>query len=104
VGQGSIVPLDQLEKQAILQAVDVCGGNRTQAARLLAISVRTMRNKLREYGVAPGGSDSASDDGEVSADEVVADSNKGPNTDSNTSSYAIESTALNSNLNPAQAT
>ena len=104
VGQGSIVPLDQLEKQAILQAVDVCGGNRTQAARLLAISVRTMRNKLREYGVAPGGSDSASDDGEVSADEVVADSNKGPNTDSNTSSYLIDSTALNSNLNPAQAT
>jgi transcriptional regulator with GAF, ATPase, and Fis domain len=113
VGQGSIVPLDQLEKQAILQAVDVCGGNRTQAARLLAISVRTMRNKLREYGVAPGGSDSASDDGEVSADEVAAgfnaSSNTGSNTGSNTSPYLIDSTALNSNvvdsnLNPVQAT
>jgi hypothetical protein len=67
-----------------------------------------MRNKLREYGVAPGGSDSASDDGEVSVDEVVAGfnagSNTGSNTSSNTSSYLIDSTALNSNLNPVQAT
>jgi DNA-binding NtrC family response regulator len=69
IGQGAIVPLDQLEKVAILQAVDACGGNRTQAARLLGISVRTMRNKLREYGVAPGGSDSGSDDGDSAADE-----------------------------------
>jgi hypothetical protein len=59
-----------------------------------------MRNKLREYGVAPGGSDSASDDGEVSADEVAA----GFNASSNTGSYLIDSTALNSNLNPVQAT
>jgi len=68
-GQAGIVPLDQLEKQAILQAVDACGGNRTQAARLLGISVRTMRNKLREYGVAPGGSDTGSEDSEAGADE-----------------------------------
>jgi DNA-binding NtrC family response regulator len=80
VGQGAVVPLDQLEKQAILHAVDACGGNRTQAARLLGISVRTMRNKLREYGVSPVGSDSGSDDGESSADEVATGSNV---TDSN---------------------
>jgi DNA-binding NtrC family response regulator len=89
VGQGAVVPLDQLEKQAILQAVDACGGNRTQAARLLGISVRTMRNKLREYGVAPGGSDSGSDDGEGGADEVapgsIAGSNGGSNGGSNPS-------------------
>jgi DNA-binding NtrC family response regulator len=77
VGQGAVVPLDQLEKQAILQAVDACGGNRTQAARLLGISVRTMRNKLREYGVAPGGSDSGSDDGEGGGDEVAVGSGAG---------------------------
>jgi DNA-binding NtrC family response regulator len=77
VGQGAVVPLDQLEKQAILQAVDACGGNRTQAARLLGISVRTMRNKLREYGVAPGGSDSGSDDGEGGGDEVAVGSSAG---------------------------
>ena len=77
MGQGAVVPLDQLEKQAILQAVDACGGNRTQAARLLGISVRTMRNKLREYGVAPGGSDSGSDDGEGGGDEVAVGSGAG---------------------------
>jgi DNA-binding NtrC family response regulator len=71
-GQGPIVPLDQLEKHAILQAVDACGGNRTQAARCLGISVRTMRNKLREYGVAPGGSDAGSDDSDGPGDEVVS--------------------------------
>jgi DNA-binding NtrC family response regulator len=73
-GQGSIVPLDQLEKQAILQAVDACGGNRTQAARLLGISVRTMRNKLREYGVAPGGGDAGPDDGDVGGEEAASGS------------------------------
>jgi DNA-binding NtrC family response regulator len=74
LGQGSIVPLDQLEKHAILQAVDTCGGNRTQAARLLGISVRTMRNKLREYGVAPGGSDAGSDEGDAGTEDSSSDS------------------------------
>ena len=73
VGQGGIVPLDQLEKQAILQAVDACGGNRTQAARLLGISVRTMRNKLREYGVAPGGSEAGSDEGDATVEETAGE-------------------------------
>jgi DNA-binding NtrC family response regulator len=49
-----IVPLDDLEKNAILRALDVCKGNRTHAAKRLGISIRTMRNKLKEYGVASG--------------------------------------------------
>jgi two-component system response regulator FlrC len=48
---GEIVPLGELEKRAILHAVDKCGGNRTQAAKKLDISIRTLRNKLHEYGV-----------------------------------------------------
>jgi DNA-binding NtrC family response regulator len=60
VGPDSIVPLDQLERQAILHAVEICKGNRTHAAKHLGISIRTMRNKLKEYGLA-GSSDSESD-------------------------------------------
>jgi DNA-binding NtrC family response regulator len=59
---GEIVPLGELEKRAILHAVDKCGGNRTQAAKKLDISIRTLRNKLHEYGVGAkddGGEDEA---------------------------------------------
>jgi len=43
------VPLDILERQMILKSLDQTAGNRTQAALLLGISVRTLRNKLSEY-------------------------------------------------------
>ncbi|WP_297057798.1 sigma-54 dependent transcriptional regulator [Thermosulfurimonas sp.] len=42
-------PLRELEREAILEALRACGGNRTRAAELLGISVRTLRNKLRAY-------------------------------------------------------
>lgn len=45
----SVIPLDELEKQAILAALRSTGGNRTRAAELLKISIRTLRNKLQEY-------------------------------------------------------
>jgi two-component system, NtrC family, response regulator AtoC len=41
--------LAELEKQHIFAALEHCQGNRTHAARLLDISVRTLRNKLQEY-------------------------------------------------------
>jgi DNA-binding NtrC family response regulator len=44
-----------LEQQHILDALKKTGGNRTQAAAILKISIRTLRNKLnlyREQGVA----------------------------------------------------
>ena len=44
-----IVPLDELEKRAILSALRNTGGNRTKTADLLKISIRTLRNKLQEY-------------------------------------------------------
>jgi DNA-binding NtrC family response regulator len=42
-------PLHELEKRHIFAALDRCHNNRTQAAKLLDISVRTLRNKLNEY-------------------------------------------------------
>jgi DNA-binding NtrC family response regulator len=42
-------PLREVEKNLIFQALDETNGNRTHAAQMLGISVRTLRNKLNEY-------------------------------------------------------
>jgi len=42
-------PIAEMEKQAIKEALRQTGGNRTKAADLLGISIRTLRNKLQEY-------------------------------------------------------
>ncbi|MCW1840754.1 sigma-54-dependent transcriptional regulator [Prosthecomicrobium hirschii] len=38
-----------VERDLILSTLDHCFGNRTHAANILGISIRTMRNKLKEY-------------------------------------------------------
>ncbi len=43
------VTLREMEQNLIYQALDETSGNRTHAAKLLGISVRTLRNKLHEY-------------------------------------------------------
>ncbi|MCA9733280.1 sigma 54-interacting transcriptional regulator, partial [candidate division KSB1 bacterium] len=45
----AIMPLAEIEKIAILETLKAQNGNRSQAARSLDISVRTLRNKLKEY-------------------------------------------------------
>ncbi len=45
----SVMPLQEMEKKLILKSLDETAGNRTRAADLLGISVRTLRNKLNEY-------------------------------------------------------
>ncbi len=39
----------EAEKQLIMKTLSHCGGNRTRAADMLGISIRTLRNKLNEY-------------------------------------------------------
>ncbi len=41
-----------VERDLILDTLDHCLGNRTHAANILGISIRTLRNKLREYSGA----------------------------------------------------
>ncbi len=48
-GNGTVLRLDELEKQAIAAALRQTEGNRTKAAAALGISIRTLRNKLQEY-------------------------------------------------------
>jgi DNA-binding NtrC family response regulator len=41
--------VSDVERDLILDTLDHCLGNRTHAATILGISIRTLRNKLREY-------------------------------------------------------
>lgn len=43
------VTIAEMERELILKTLDEVGGNRTKAADLLGITVRTLRNKLNEY-------------------------------------------------------
>lgn len=49
-GGPEIVSLADLEREQIFRALEFTKGNRTHAAKLLGISIRTLRNKLHEYG------------------------------------------------------
>jgi DNA-binding NtrC family response regulator len=41
--------VQEVERELMLQTLARCDGNRTHAARVLGVSVRTMRNKIRQY-------------------------------------------------------
>jgi two-component system, response regulator FlrC len=51
----------EVERDLILETLKYCLGNRTRAAAVLGISIRTLRNKLNDYAAAglavapPGG-------------------------------------------------
>ena len=47
---GAPFDLDEIERRAIVRALEATGGNRTRAAKLLGISERTLRNKLNSPG------------------------------------------------------
>jgi DNA-binding NtrC family response regulator len=50
------VSLESMEKRLLEVTLDATGGNRSRAAEMLGVSLRTVRNKIREYGLPPRGS------------------------------------------------
>lgn len=54
-GEIPLLPLaeatEELEKRLIKEALEVAGGNQTQAARILQISRQTLATKIKEYGI-----------------------------------------------------
>jgi DNA-binding NtrC family response regulator len=51
-GRSPIVPLTQMERQAILDALEYTKGDRAIAANLLGIGRTTLYRKLKEYQLA----------------------------------------------------
>ncbi|MFY9645235.1 MAG: helix-turn-helix domain-containing protein, partial [Terriglobales bacterium] len=45
--------LGEMERQLFALTLDATGGNRARAAELLGVSLRTVRNKVREFGLPP---------------------------------------------------
>lgn len=45
--------LEEMERQLFAVTLESTGGNRARAAELLGVSLRTVRNKVREFGLPP---------------------------------------------------
>ncbi|MGA2005838.1 MAG: sigma-54 dependent transcriptional regulator [Terriglobales bacterium] len=45
--------LEEMERQLFSMTLDATGGNRARAAELLGVSLRTVRNKVRAFGLPP---------------------------------------------------
>jgi len=51
---GAVPTIAELERKGIIAALDRFEGNRTYAAKALGISLRSLRNKLRDYNLSEG--------------------------------------------------
>jgi len=45
--------LGHVEKRLFELTLSATGGNRSRAAEMLGVSLRTVRNKIRDYGLPP---------------------------------------------------
>jgi DNA-binding NtrC family response regulator len=45
--------LENVERRLLQMTLDATGGNRSRAAEMLGVSLRTVRNKIRDYGLPP---------------------------------------------------
>jgi transcriptional regulator with PAS, ATPase and Fis domain len=45
--------LEDMERQLLEATLEATNGNRTRTAEMMGVSLRTVRNKIREYGLAP---------------------------------------------------
>jgi DNA-binding NtrC family response regulator len=61
---GSLVgkKMDEIEREAILTALQISGGNRRKAAEALGIGLRTLQRKLKEYRGEPVGDEDGDED------------------------------------------
>ena len=48
-------PMAEVERALILATLESCGDNKTEAAKLLGLSVRTMHYKIKRYAAGKAG-------------------------------------------------
>jgi DNA-binding NtrC family response regulator len=53
VGLRAGTPMREVERHLLEKTLEINGGNRTRTAEMLGVSLRTIRNKIREYGLPP---------------------------------------------------
>jgi two-component system response regulator HydG len=46
-------PLEEVEKETVLKTLESAGGNKSETARRLGITRKTLHKKLKKYGVMP---------------------------------------------------
>jgi two-component system, NtrC family, response regulator PilR len=54
--------LGEVERRMILQALDKSGGVRTQAARLLGVTLRSLRYRLQKHALGDAGDEAVDSD------------------------------------------
>jgi len=52
--RGRVRPLDEVEKEYILAALELNGGNQTRTAEQLCIGSATLYRRLKSYGLIAG--------------------------------------------------
>ena len=62
----------EMERRLIMKTLESCQGNRTEAAGMLGISTRTLRNKLHEYGEMKAFKETADGPDHQQMEELVA--------------------------------
>ena len=47
-----MIPLREIQRRHILAVLEMCGGNRTEAARILGVDLKTLYRKLQKWGAS----------------------------------------------------
>ena len=45
------LPLEEIEREAIIQTLEKTSGNKSEAAKFLNITRTTLNNKIKKYGI-----------------------------------------------------
>lgn len=47
------VTLDEVRRRHVVHVLDACGGNRSEAAKILGVDRKTLYRRLRRWGISP---------------------------------------------------